>query len=137
MHYHYSTVSRTASAPDRLPILPLGLMYGDKRVETAGLVDSGSTINVMPYQLGLDLGADWDNLKAVIRLAGSLANHAAIPLIVTAQVAQYDAVRLAFAWTQSDSVPLILGQMNFFEEFSVCFYRHRDEFDVTPKPATQ
>ena len=39
-------------------------------------------------------------------------------------------VRLAFAWVNSDSIPVILGQINFFLEFDVCFYRSKGMFDV-------
>jgi len=45
------------------------------------------------------------------------------------------AVRLAFAWTQTDNVPTLLGQVNFFLEFDACFFRSREEFEVQPKAA--
>ncbi|MEH2126219.1 hypothetical protein [Nostoc sp.] len=32
-------------------------------------------------------------------------------------------VELAFAWTRDRNAPLILGHMNFFLAFDVCFYR--------------
>jgi hypothetical protein len=41
--------------------------------------------------------------------------------------------QLAFAWTQADDIPLILGQVNFFMEFDVCFYRAQRAFDVRPR----
>jgi hypothetical protein len=37
---------------------------------------------------------------------------------------------LAFAWTQSREAPLILGHMNFFAEFDVCFYRADLAFEL-------
>ena len=40
------------------------------------------------------------------------------------------AVRLVFAWTQAENAPAIFGQMNFFLEFDVCFYRSQNMFDV-------
>jgi hypothetical protein len=45
--------------------------------------------------------------------------------------------RLVFAWTRAPSVPVILGQVNFFMEFDVCFYRSRSLFEVKSKSATQ
>jgi hypothetical protein len=98
-----------------------------------GLVDSGATVNVLPYSLGIRLGAVWDESKATIRLAGNLGNFPAMPLVVTAEVGDFAPVKLAFAWTQAEKVSLILGQMNFFMEFEVCFFRSQFEFDVTPK----
>lgn len=41
--------------------------------------------------------------------------------------------KLAFAWTQAENVPLILGQTNFFLEFEVCFYRAKGQFEITVK----
>ena len=48
-------------------------------------------------------------------------------------IAQFPPVLLAFAWTESRDIPVILGQMNFFAEFNVCFYRHESAFEVCPK----
>jgi hypothetical protein len=42
-------------------------------------------------------------------------------------------VQLVFAWTKAVQVPLILGQVNFFMEFDVCFYRSQLYFAVSPK----
>jgi hypothetical protein len=54
-------------------------------------------------------------------LGGNLGELTAMPLVVTGTVGDYPPVRLAFAWTRADNVPLILGQMNFFREFDICF----------------
>jgi hypothetical protein len=107
----------------------------NQSLEAVGLVDSGATINVLPYQAGIQLGATWDDDKATVRLAGNLGDLNAMPLFITAQLTEYAPVRLAFAWVKSDNVPLILGQTNFFLEFDVCFYRSKLEFEVTPKSA--
>ena len=39
-------------------------------------------------------------------------------------------MRLAFAWTNSNDLPVILGQVNFFFEFDVCFLRSRLLFEI-------
>jgi hypothetical protein len=39
-------------------------------------------------------------------------------------------VPFAFAWSQAENVPLILGQVNFFLKFDVSFYRTQLAFDV-------
>lgn len=33
----------------------------------------------------------------------------------------------------SDDTPLLLGRMNFFLEFDVCFYRSQLAFEIRPK----
>jgi hypothetical protein len=102
-------------------------------ISVVGLVDSGATVNVLPYQLGIQLGAVWNDRNAIIQLAGNVGQVAAQPLFSIAEVADFPPTRLAFAWSRSDDVPLILGQMNFFMEFDVCFYRSKLEFEVNPR----
>jgi len=96
------------------------------------LVDSGATVNVIPYEAGLQLGAIWDDGKANLRLAGSLGSQTAMPLFATAEIEGLPTVKLAFAWIKN-CAPVILGQTNFFMEFDVCFYRSKLEFEVLPK----
>ncbi|QEH31948.1 hypothetical protein OJF2_04150 [Aquisphaera giovannonii] len=50
-----------------------------------------------------------------------------------ARVATFPPTRLVFAWTRSDTVPVLLGQVNFFMEFDVCFFRSRSEFELRPR----
>jgi hypothetical protein len=42
-------------------------------------------------------------------------------------------VRLAFAWAESNNLPLILGQLNFFTKFDVCFYGSQLAFEICQK----
>lgn len=55
-----------------------------------------------------------------------------MPLFVIGEIQGFAPVNLAFAWVQSDKVPLILGQTNFFMKFDVCFYRSLLEFEIRP-----
>ena len=115
------------------PHLPLTLFHQEQSIEAAGLLDTGAMVNVLPYQLGIDLGAVWEQQTNALRLTGNLAQNEARVLIVSAQVDQFTPVRLAFAWTQAENVPLLLGQVNFFMEFNVCFYRSQLAFEISPK----
>ncbi|MGG6239137.1 hypothetical protein ACQ4N7_10920 [Nodosilinea sp. AN01ver1] len=133
MHFRYSTIDLSQNEFDSLPRVPLILRREGRIVEALGLVDSGATVNVMPYELGLQLGATWDDSRAIIQLAGNLGNQPATPFFAMVQVGDFAPVQLAFAWTQSRNAPLILGQTNFFIEFDVCFYRSKMEFEVKPK----
>lgn len=133
MRIPYSNSDPSQDELDSLPRLPLILRYDQQHAPAVGLVDSGATVNVLPYGLGVQLGAIWDDQKATIRLAGNLGNFSAMPLFVTAEIGEMTPVRLAFAWIKTDEAPLILGQMNFFMEFDVCFFRSKLEFDVMPK----
>jgi hypothetical protein len=134
MRFRYSTTGPAQDESDSLPRVPLVLRSGVQVVDVVGLVDSGATVNVLPYEAGTQLGAVWDDGKANIRLAGALGSEPAIPLFAMAQIGDLPLVRLAFAWVKRSDVPLILGQTNFFMEFDVCFHRSQLEFEVTPKP---
>ncbi|MBD2254040.1 hypothetical protein [Nostoc parmelioides] len=136
MRFKYSTLSPTQNEFDSLPRIPLVLRRDDQSVETIGLVDSGATVNVLPYELGLQLGFAWEDRQAIIQLAGNLSNQTAIPLSASTEIADFPAVKLVFVWVRSPNVPLILGQTNFFLEFDVCFYRSQLEFEVKPKSST-
>jgi len=132
MRFRYSTSASYQNEFDSLPRIPLFVRHNDQVAEVIGLVDSGATVNVLPYGIGIQLGAVWEEHKAIIRLEGNLGNQLAIPVFGIVEIGNFSPVRLAFAWVKSDSVPLILGQTNFFLEFNVCFYRSKLEFEITP-----
>jgi hypothetical protein len=115
------------------PMLPLTLRYGDQQHTASGLLDSGADVNVLPLNLGLALGGVWGDQQTVVQLSGNLAQHEARGIILEAEVADFPAVKLAFAWTRAETVPLILGQVNFFLEFDVSFFRARSSFEIEPK----
>ncbi|MCU0567907.1 MAG: aspartyl protease family protein [Oculatellaceae cyanobacterium Prado106] len=119
--------------PDALPQLPLSLTYRGTSVEVAALLDTGASVNVLPYRVGVQMGATWEQQTTSVILAGNLASVEARGLLVSAQVGNFDPVQLVFAWSFSDDVPLLLGRMNFFLEFDVCFYRSQLLFEICPK----
>lgn len=130
MRFPYTVTGPTQNEFDSLPRLPLTLQMDRCRVEAVGLVDSGATVNVLPYDTGLQLGGLWDDRKATIKLAGNLGGLAAQPIFVMATIGDLSPIRLVFAWSRSNNVSLILGQMNFFMEFEVCFFRKQREFEI-------
>jgi hypothetical protein len=123
----------TFGVPDALPQLPLSLSYRESAIEVIALLDTGASVNVLPYSLGVQLGAVWDEQTTFVTLAGNLATIEARGLLISAQISNFSPVRLVFAWSLSDDVPLLLGRMNFFLEFDVCFYRSQLMFEIRPK----
>jgi hypothetical protein len=115
------------------PMVPLTLT-GAQILATAGLVDSGAAINVLPYAAGVHLGFDWEREVRSVELSGNLASVAARVVVASAAVGSFPAIRLAFAWAQTDAISVILGQVNFFMEFDVCFFRSRGLFELRPTP---
>ena len=114
------------------PMLPLTLP-GRQSVPTSGLVDSGAAINVLPYSVGLQLGFDWEQQTKAVELSGNLASVEGRVVVVSTIIETFAPVRLAFAWAKTDAVSVMLGQVNFFLEFDVCFFRTRSVFEIRPK----
>jgi hypothetical protein len=116
-----------------MPYLPLTLTNESRAIEVMALLDTGASVNVLPYDIGVELGAVWEEQTVSIPLSGNLARSESRGLVLSGTVAPFSPVLLAFAWTQSRDVPVILGHMNFFSEFNVCFYRHELAFEVRPR----
>ena len=62
---------RNPSTPgfDLMPDLPILLRSPPQAVSSLALVDSGATISVLPYSLGVQLGFDWKSQTLQLRLA--------------------------------------------------------------------
>jgi hypothetical protein len=131
--YAYTAIQRAGYVAVR-PILPITLMYREQTHSATALLATGADINVLPHELGLRLGAIWESQTTLVTgLSGNLAKFEARGIVLRAVVGKLPPVRLAFAWTLAENVPLILGQVNFFAEFNVCFYRSQDAFEVDLK----
>lgn len=131
--FPYKIIGSSFGMVDRMPYLPLTLSFNGQSLSTEGLLDTGASVNVLPYGLGTQLGLIWENETLSVVLSGNLAQFEARAVVVNAQVSSFPPIALAFAWTQAANVPLILGQANFFFEFDVCFFRARSELEVRPK----
>jgi hypothetical protein len=129
----FTAVHSALGAASLMPQLPLTLTYQGRSGTSLGLLDTGATVNVLPHRVGLELGAVWEPQGPSLRLSGNLAQFEARALVISAVVSRFAPVRLVFAWTQADNVPVILGQVNFFMEFDVCFYRSQQAFEIRPK----
>ena len=116
-----------------MPRLPLEISYGVQTVRIPGVVDSGASINVLPYRVGSALGADWDELEDLGPLVGSLSSSTSRALTVSAKILGLtgeSGVQLLFAWADTNSLPVLLGQIDFFIEFNICIYRSQNYFEV-------
>ena len=123
-------------APDKAhaqPYLPIRLICNAKSLNALGLLDTGATVNVLPYELGVELGLLWEEQKTAVKLTGNLGQVEARAVLLSVIVGKFDPVKLAFAWTKATNIPLLLGQVNFFMEYDVCFYGSRKTFEVAPR----
>jgi hypothetical protein len=131
--YPFVAKDPARGAATLLPYLPIILSLREHTASAVGLLDSAAAVNVLSYDLGRQLGAVWEEQTVAVHLTGNLAQQEARALLVSATVGKFPPVRLAFAWTQSNTVPVLLGQVNFFMEFDVCLFRARSVFEVKPK----
>ena len=125
-----NTIEFPFSDDEALPTIPIALSHASFSVSTNALLDTGSTVSLLPYDIGLQLGAIWQEQTVRLPLAWNLAMVEARGVFVHVQVGNLEPVRLAFAWMQASQVPLILGQTNFFREFDVCFQRSRRTIEI-------
>ena len=117
-----------------MPYVPMRLLNnGQTTINEYALVDSGSSINVMPYSIGTRLGFVWEDQNTAIKLTGNLASLQAKGVVVNAQVGDSELIELVFAWARTDDAPFLLGQVNFFMEFDVCFMRSEQVFEIKRK----
>jgi hypothetical protein len=133
VRFAYTGTAASRAEGNLLAYLPVTLHHETYVLAAEGLLDTGSTVNVLPYPLGLQLGFVWEQQTTRVYLTGSLARLPARGVIVSGEVASFPPVELAFAWTQATDVPMILGQVNFFMAFDVCFFRSQAAFEVNPK----
>ena len=133
VRFAFTEVDPSLGPLSTLPYLPIVLTYQNQSLRVSGLLDTGSSVNVLPDEMGLRLGAVWERQRLSVPLGGNLSKFEARAVVMTANVEQFPPVDLAFAWTQDRNAPLILGHMNFFLAFDVCFYRSELAFEVSPK----
>ena len=132
------TAARTRNGEALLrPQVPVVLTYGGNPLEAVGLLDSGADVNVLPYRVGVEIGAAWSDGLPLVHLSGNLARVEARGIILDAAVGSFPPVRLAFAWTRAEDMPLLLGQVNFFAEFDVCFFRSQGFVELRPRAAAE
>ena len=131
--FPYLPVSSAHGDAALMPFLPLEVRFkGGEPIQARGLPDSGATVNVLPHRLGLRLGLVWEAQTTLVKLTGNLSAHEAKAVLLQCRVADFAPVPLVLAWSRSESVPLLLGQVNFFEAFDVCFHRSRRQFEIEP-----
>ena len=133
LRLEYSQRTGTQGQITLRPLLTLRLTLNSVTIEVIGLLDTGADINVLPYRTGLALGANWEKQPLLATLSGNLAHYEAKGIRISGTVGRFEAVPLVFAWSRSEEVPLILGQVNLFQEFDICFFRSEGVFEVRPK----
>ena len=116
------------------PFLPVTLGYRQRRLEALALLDSGADLNVLPYRLGLELGADWDEQGEVSGLKGIGAVLESRSMVIDVTLAHWPTISMGFAWAEGDDLPVVLGQSTFFKHFDICFRRPPPQMRLEYRP---
>src|SRR5207248_10547787 len=82
--FAYTATQDGPGAVGLMPKLPITLSLQRLSTTASGLLDTGATVNVLPYQVGIEIGAEWKDEAATIRLTGNLAQFKACPIVVHA-----------------------------------------------------
>ena len=112
------------------PFLPIALRYQQNDLHPLALLDSGADVNVLPFHVGAELGVNWEEQQRILGLAGFTEKVEARGIVLDLQIGPWPSIRMAFAWAQLEDAPIILGQVNFFQQIDVCFSRSRTQFEL-------
>jgi hypothetical protein len=118
--------------PVGMPLIELRLANAAYRTTASALVDSGAALNILPFDIGIELGLNWEQQTFSLDLGGTLSGTQAYAVLLKAELAPFEPVDLAFAWVarSSSNVRLLLGQVNFFQVFDVHFYGQQQMFEI-------
>ena len=64
-----NTIEFPFSDDEALPTIPIALSHASFSISTNALLDTGSTVNLLPYDIGLQLGAIWQEQTVRLPLA--------------------------------------------------------------------
>lgn len=64
--YHFTNTDSKLGEVGFKPILPLTLIYQETAKKTSGLLDTGASVNVLPYSLGVELGSHFTNYPPIL-----------------------------------------------------------------------
>jgi hypothetical protein len=118
------------------PLVEITLYYAGHEIIVPALVDSGSDVSILSYEVGVALGLVWEEQTVPVSLGGILANVPAYAVLVRGEIAGLPEKALVCAWAQitSSKSRVILGQMNFFQHYKVTFEGYNNTFDISAKP---
>ena len=99
-------------------------------MQSLALVDSGADMNVMPYDIGIELGGIWDEQREIVGLSGIAGQVESRAIVVDLAIENWPIFKMGFAWTREANVPVVLGQISFFSHVNICFMRSSQQFEL-------
>ncbi len=127
-----------------LPPLPTGEFRWMPYVEVAvfgendyrkgmALVDSGAEYCLINIQYAKKLGVALDDARTInfYGVAGTSEQRGAYIAEIGIQIPGMERTEIVAGFIDSDSVDIILGQINFFDRYTVTFAKNRNTFEIT------
>ncbi len=65
--YVYTAADNILGDASLMPFLPVTLASEGHTLDASGLLDTGSSVNVLPYSMGMQLGAIWESQPILVR----------------------------------------------------------------------
>ncbi len=120
---------------DLAPLLPACLSRNGVDVDLVGLVDSGSSFSILPFDIGARFGLPWNSLPHALTLGGIGRGIPAKMIALHMTFGPIGPVSQLFAWANSNDLPIVFGQATFFMNFDVFFFRAQSYFEIQPATA--
>lgn len=92
------------------PLLPISLTINDLSTEQLGLLDTGASVNVLPYVTGLSLGLNWETQNLPLQLTGNLANFEAKAVLTQAKIGDFNPIRWPLLGLKPNEFHSFLGK---------------------------
>jgi hypothetical protein len=124
--FPYQKVTRFVA----FPMLPMQLQSKDQAFEEIALVDSGAEMSVLPYDMGLRLGLDWEKAQMGTGLAGRVKPEDSRFVFIDLSVESFKPFKNIFLWVKMNNMRLIVGQANFLAHFDVLLSARKQEFTL-------
>jgi hypothetical protein len=115
-----------------MPFLECSLSSESARIRVSALVDSGATLNIMPYEIGEQLGLVWSEQRLPLDMGGTLGGTRAFAVSLHGQIGSFPPVEMIFAWVERSNIRMLLGHVNFFQLFRVTFDDKAGCFHIAP-----
>ena len=112
------------------PMLPIQLKSASHTISELALVDSGAALSVLPFDLGLQLGLDWNDAVIGSGLGNRIKPADSRFVFLDLIVESFQPFKNIFLWVNTNEIRLILGQANFLAHFDVLLSARKQEFTI-------
>lgn len=122
---------RYAYTPQLLPWITVDIMTNERLLPgVRAVVDSGTSVNLLPHHVGLSLGLEWGS--PIFPNIGKVRGRDCVGVKLGLGVKEFGAYVMRFAWSPDNDIPVLLGQVDFFQHFGIYFEASEQYFTLHP-----